>query len=355
MPLIVDLSLHKKAALSREEFFNRVRSVEAIPSNHNRQEEGLTLYIHSLETFMLWHHLQDAIIRGNFDGLNGYYRCFHAAIEISDPLYGWLRNTDEDTILRQIVCWLAALYRFRPEKQSIMAKQLYQVVFSEVEQAARKYFNFAEDFLMTLDEELALDKERNIYRSAALAFYGSIPPPLLSEPTELLSGRNPEPMKWGAHDSFDISIGRFYFTNSDWERVVIKGELDDLRRFGSSEEHWPKIKHQYQTGSEKKTVFSLYGSPAEKGQVYLIRAADTGYYKIGYTGGDPKDRLNNLQTGSPHPLSLVGSFSCVGRKTEKLLHDFFSENRLSREWFQLNDTQAEAILNEEWRTERSIF
>ena len=92
MPLIVDLSLHEKANQGREEFLNRLRAVEAIRTNRDRGEEGLTLYIHSIETFMLWRHLQAAIVKGNFDGLNGRYGCYNAAIEISEPLYLWLKK-----------------------------------------------------------------------------------------------------------------------------------------------------------------------------------------------------------------------------------------------------------------------
>ena len=32
---------------------------------------------------------------------------------------------------------------------------------------------------------------------------------------------------------------------------------------------------------EKDNVFSLYGSPAKKGRVYLIRAEGTDHFKIG--------------------------------------------------------------------------
>ena len=79
-------------------------------------------------------------MKGHFDGLNGRYGCYNAAIEISEPLYLWLKKTHEDTILRQIVCWLAALYRFCPEKQRIMEEQLYPLVFGGGEGGCRGTF-----------------------------------------------------------------------------------------------------------------------------------------------------------------------------------------------------------------------
>lgn len=174
MTLIVDLLLHEKAKLNRGEFLERVRPVVAIRTNQNRREEVLTLYIHSLRTFMLLRHLRDAIVQGDFDGLNGYYGCYHAAVEISEPLDLWFRNTDNDTILRQIICWLAALYRFNPDSQSIKEEQLYPPVFQEVRQVASEFFAFEKDpYTLEVDEEIS------IYHDAALAYYGSIPPKLL--------------------------------------------------------------------------------------------------------------------------------------------------------------------------------
>ena len=302
---------------------------------------------------MLLRHLRDAIVQGDFDGLNGYYGCYHAAFEISEPLDLWFRNTDNDTILRQIICWLAALYRFNPDSQSIKEEQLYPPVFQEVRQVASEFFAFEKDpYTLEVDEEIS------IYHDAALAYYGSIPPKLLwcPAPLLLLSPWSSESASWGAHNNFDVNINRFYFTHSDWERIVLEGDEDDLLRVESSKEYWQRIKHQYVAGAgNRNSVFSLYESPAEKGQVYLIRAADSGHYKIGFTNGDPNQRLAQLQTGNSHPLSLVGSFSCVGKSTEKLLHDFFAKVRLTGEWFMLTDEEVKGVLSELWRAERNIF
>ena len=109
MTLIVDLLLHEKAKLNRGQFLERVRPVVAIRTNQNRREEGLTLYIHSLRTFMLLRHLRDAIVEGDFDGLNGYYGCYHAAVEISEP---WIYGSEIQTTTRFCVRLSAGWQRF---------------------------------------------------------------------------------------------------------------------------------------------------------------------------------------------------------------------------------------------------
>jgi len=167
---------------------------------------------------------------------------------------------------------------------------------------------------------------------------------------------SPQLADWGVHDRFDITIRRFYFTQKDWERIVIKGEEDNLLRVESSKEYWMKIKHQYIAGEEnKKNVFSLYERPSEQGNIYLIRLAETDHYKIGYTNGDPQKRLAQLQTGNSQPLHVVDSFSCVGTRTEKTLHTLFQKARLSGEWFELTELDVKNILNEGWRIENNVF
>lgn len=297
---------------------------------------------------MMLKHLQSVVIHGNFDGLNDFYDCIHAGIEISEPLHLWLKNTKEDTILRQIICWLAAIYRF-DEKREIMNEQLYLPVLEEVKEVSMNYFNFKIDL-----DSLTLDAIRKMYHRACLSYYGSMPPKLLWEPIPFDPYYSSEAKKWGSHTAFNISISRFYFQHRDWKRIILDGEDDNLLRCESSKEHWIKIKHQYVSSVDETNTFSLYSAPSEKGNIYLIQAEDTGHYKIGYTRSDPYKRLAQLQTGNSHILTLVGSFPCSGIETERLLHNIFANVRLSGEWFNLNDLEIKNILNEEWRINQSI-
>lgn len=349
MPLIVDLAIHEKATLTREKYLEKTRCVQAIRSNLNRYDEGMTLYVHSLESYMLIKHLQALIVQGDFDGLNGRYQCVHAGVEVSDPLYLWLKNSTFDTVMRQIVCWLAAIYCFYGSKE-VMAEQLYGPVFEEVKRVASELIGDDLD-----SDSMSLDEQRDAYHKAALNYYGSVPPKIIWEPMEF-HPHDEIAREWWAHERFDLTIRRFYFTARDWERVVLKGEDDDLLRSESSSDYWQKIKHQYVSGaSDNEPVFALFSSSPEKGSVYVVQASDSGYYKIGYTSTSPSQRLSQLQTGNPVQLSLLGSFPCVGRSTEKLLHKHFAASRMSGEWFQLQPGDVRNILSQEWRSENGIY
>jgi hypothetical protein len=43
---------------------------------------------------------------------------------------------------------------------------------------------------------------------------------------------------------------------------------------------------------------------ALRGTVYIIRAVDTNFVKVGFTQGDPRKRLRELQTGCPLRLEV---------------------------------------------------
>lgn len=69
------------------------------------------------------------------------------------------------------------------------------------------------------------------------------------------------------------------------------------------------------------------------GKVYFITDGD--HIKIGYTSGDVFRRLNQLNTGSPCQLYLLGYID-GSKKTEHELHTRFEKYRIrmNGEWFQ---------------------
>ncbi len=70
------------------------------------------------------------------------------------------------------------------------------------------------------------------------------------------------------------------------------------------------------------------------GSIYLIACEYPFSVKIGYTRRDPQARLQQLQTGSPNKLCLLGWFP-GDIKDEKELHTKFAEHRLAGEWFHI--------------------
>jgi hypothetical protein len=76
--------------------------------------------------------------------------------------------------------------------------------------------------------------------------------------------------------------------------------------------------------------------------VYFIQADENGPIKIGFTSDDPKKRLNQLQTGNPAVLKLLGAIKGTVAR-EKELHARLAEWRLQGEWFQSHSTVLSTI------------
>jgi len=66
--------------------------------------------------------------------------------------------------------------------------------------------------------------------------------------------------------------------------------------------------------------------------VYAIGAMGTGLVKIGFTAGDPKSRLSDLQVGCPHKLVLIGQW-VGGEDTGTSVHQYLKAVRVRGEWF----------------------
>jgi hypothetical protein len=67
-------------------------------------------------------------------------------------------------------------------------------------------------------------------------------------------------------------------------------------------------------------------------RTYVLGIEGAQPVKIGYTGGEPSERLRALQTGLPFELTLLWS---TPGDFESQLHDMFAEYRVRGEWFDL--------------------
>jgi hypothetical protein len=75
--------------------------------------------------------------------------------------------------------------------------------------------------------------------------------------------------------------------------------------------------------------------------VYLLKSGE--YYKIGSTKNIP-NRIKQLQTGSPHPVTLVDFSVCALTKiNEQEIHEHFSHCRMHGEWFALRENEVDTI------------
>lgn len=78
--------------------------------------------------------------------------------------------------------------------------------------------------------------------------------------------------------------------------------------------------------------------------VYVIDTADRRLFKIGRSV-DPEQRRRSLQTGHPSPLIMCASVECADAGfTESTLHRRFAEYRQSGEWFALDETRFDDLI-----------
>ncbi len=79
--------------------------------------------------------------------------------------------------------------------------------------------------------------------------------------------------------------------------------------------------------------------PNADGTIYVLKAGP--HVKIGWTQ-NLEERIKALRTGSPLPLTLVGT--CSGTKArERALHREFISARTQGEWFALSDQQMATL------------
>lgn len=85
---------------------------------------------------------------------------------------------------------------------------------------------------------------------------------------------------------------------------------------------------------------------AALGYIYMIRAENTDYYKIGITGGDPVDRMRQIQGGNPFKLILMTFCQVEGYiKAEQMFHRMLARYKApgGSEWFEIPQNLASII------------
>ena len=82
-----------------------------------------------------------------------------------------------------------------------------------------------------------------------------------------------------------------------------------------------------------------------KQNVYLVAADGTNLIKIGYTEGDIKDRIKQLQTGCPYKIYLVDAVTVRdGIKFESELHEKMLKYKKNGEWYCIPDLESSDYL-----------
>ena len=82
-----------------------------------------------------------------------------------------------------------------------------------------------------------------------------------------------------------------------------------------------------------------------KGYVYFIKIEGQNYVKIGVSVNPPKRKMS-LQTKMPFELKIINQLETSNPYgLEHKLHDIYSEMRTNGEWFNLNESLIDEIIN----------
>jgi hypothetical protein len=343
---VMNIHIHEDAKLSRKEFLQRVACVSAIRTNWN--DMGITWYPRNARQWNLLAHLHAAVRSGDFGLIGSVPNYKYFGLFLPRPQYAWLANNDLGVLQRQIIGFLAGSYSRDSDAEEFMSEQLYSPLYDEVRQTASRYFD------VKTVRDLGEDKFLEFYTTQFKAYTGAAPPVFLRRPACELN----EPMAtaWGCDTLFHLGYGEFYLFDTDWRKIVEKGQSDDLLRAESDRVLWQRWKQTFELAdSGRGHVFEIFATSPSKGFIYLIQQGDSDIYKIGWTTDGEISRLAALQTGSAEKLSLVGSFSASSQQTEDTLHRLFAPFHQRGEWFRLSREQVAQLLDEKWRIEQQIF
>lgn len=302
-------------------------------------------------------------LKANFPNDRPSSKIFGLYIPIG--LYKWFFNADLKTIQKQILLYCATIYYFNN-----IPKGLFTPLYNEIKKLIEKYY---------------LDKDKDIsslLKDAALDYCNTQMPTFIS------------PFAIDAEEKEDIYVRTAYFNCFDWnyfvlnkvtkwyawayfnERVglkpnsneehklidipeVFRKEIhkDRLKRSESDQETWSKWLMTFRRYPISKShIYSLYCEESAAGYIYVFRSGLSNRYKIGWTSdGNIEKRKASLQTGSSEPLIIIEFFPVGGRKAEKSIHNIFSKNRISGEWFELTEEELANLLSLDWRRENNIF
>lgn len=82
--------------------------------------------------------------------------------------------------------------------------------------------------------------------------------------------------------------------------------------------------------------------------LYIIEAVDSRIIKIGFTRGDPYDRMRRLQHASPYRLRLIHTQHLDDdvdvRRLEKYVHGLLHQYRMKGEWFSIDPETAKRAI-----------
>ncbi len=374
--------IHLESKLKKEDFLERIKNIQQIRTN--------TLYRSLLpedeREWLIVEELHKAINTAKFEFTSISWKIF--AIEISKYLYTWLKNNDLQTIQKQIINWISALYASNETMQEYISENVYPPVLIEVKNVINNFYlkKLSHTITPIHSKTTTNQTNRTKYQMASLDYVNCHPPKHLKDP--FIHRFKIKPSGFGIEYAPQIKIRAAYFTKLDWLLIVDRSqkkleeyykndesmtiskiktmlkeaENDTLNRAESDKDLWNKWLYNYKNYNNK-SIYKLLKDDNPKGLVYLVRQRNSNNYKIGWTKKKAslsdrqvvEQRISSLQTGNPEPIDFIGCFIASSPKTEKTIHEYFKTKRKTGEWFLLTEDDCNKILSDDWRIQNNIF
>jgi hypothetical protein len=106
--------------------------------------------------------------------------------------------------------------------------------------------------------------------------------------------------------------------------------------------HWARI-HGVRSGHPKTPGAIEYRERQDAtGHTYIVGGVGQALIKIGRTTGEPRSRMQTMQTGSPVPLLLLATLPHP--RWEDVLHQHYAARRRQGEWFSLPLEELAAVM-----------
>lgn len=361
--VVCNTNIHSTAAKTRRDFLKKVESVKAIRSVFS----SIGFHFDEAHKMNELEQIHDIVNNGFFgvDELFSYAHVF--SIGIPCNLFKWLKNTSKATMYKQILNWHAAYCAFNGFEfaddcgmDPLILEEIKKISDIYYPESARRLWDIKA--IDNLD-----DKEWGDGRTAGIDFYHSVsekytgahPPSFLISPYRRPYSTVEDNKGWNVDERERFSIVVSFFRKDDWIQIIENGSDNTLHRSESSESMWSKWKHTF-TNYDLRGEFVYNLLPEESknsGFVYLIQTKSRSSTKIGWTNKSAHLRMAGIQTGNHEDLVPRGFFPASSIKTEKVLHEMFSDKRMrgNGEWFDLNENDIKNILKKEWRMENNIF
>lgn len=334
---IINPYIHQTAKLKKEKFLERIKNIQYLRANNLQRSfmAGEDIEWNFIE------EIHKAINTGIFNfGLD--YKIF--AFEIGKDFYEWFKNNELQTIQKQIINWIAAVYLAKPNYQGFLKDYIYPPIFFEVQNVIEKHYSekFFEKYQLLDDAEgimkliseyenqevndievenffekhsdeintLYKTKEQE-YQNASLSYINCYPPKFLKNPFGVEKTFEIDDIGLRYSPYIRVLIG--YFTSEDWlfiverdfekvknlykmelsrrsmndddiKRLLKDSEKDSLKRAESNQEIFANWLYSYKNFEKTNDhIFKLFPDEVSLGLIYVIRQRNSNFFKIGWT------------------------------------------------------------------------